>query len=332
MVLFLCPIGALAQELGGLARVDAFQSGINDVVGGKVQIDLHLSQGVPYRVYTLDEPRRLVVDFQEVDWSGLTPADFVQSGKIEGLRVGAFRPGWSRMVADLGEPLIVQTVDLAVDSENGQAHLIVILDTAGETAFASASGAPVDARWDLPAPADIPAPAIRPADAPVMVVIDPGHGGVDPGAEKNGAVEKNLMLVLARELREALLTDFKGPKVIVASSECMLNKQRREKPIRNKAIKEGRRVDVPRFGVDADVCTGDHACIRLSGCPSLSLKRLDDPLRDAYVLEVSSPGLDRPLTDLKDFETYVGYLARVELDRLVEGQKRFRGTLAGVDG
>ncbi|MGB3247188.1 MAG: indolepyruvate ferredoxin oxidoreductase subunit alpha [Sulfitobacter sp.] len=87
-------------------------------------------------------------------------------------------------------------------------------------------------------------------------------------------------------VREALTTDFKGPKVIVASSECMLNKQRREKPIRSKAIKEGRRVDVPRFGVDADVCTGDHACIRLSGCPSLSLKRLDDPLRDDPIAHI----------------------------------------------
>lgn len=87
-------------------------------------------------------------------------------------------------------------------------------------------------------------------------------------------------------LREALTTDHKGPKVIVASSECMLNKQRREKPLRNKAIKEGRRVDVPRFGVDADVCTGDHACMRLSGCPSLSLKVLDDPLRDDPVAAI----------------------------------------------
>ncbi len=87
-------------------------------------------------------------------------------------------------------------------------------------------------------------------------------------------------------LREALTTDFKGPKVIVASSECMLNKQRREKPIRTKAIKDGRRVDVPRFGVDSDICTGDHACIRLSGCPSLSLKRLDDPLRDDPVAHI----------------------------------------------
>lgn len=87
-------------------------------------------------------------------------------------------------------------------------------------------------------------------------------------------------------LREALTTDYAGPKVIVASSECMLNKQRREKPLRNRAIKDGRRVDIPRFGVDPDVCTGDHACIRLSGCPSLSLKKLNDPLRDDPVAHI----------------------------------------------
>jgi indolepyruvate ferredoxin oxidoreductase alpha subunit len=87
-------------------------------------------------------------------------------------------------------------------------------------------------------------------------------------------------------IREALTTDIPGPKVIVASSECMLNKQRREKPLALKAIKDGRRVEAPRFGVDEAVCTGDHACIRLSGCPSLSLKRLDDPLRDDPVASI----------------------------------------------
>ncbi|GLS87042.1 indolepyruvate ferredoxin oxidoreductase [Cypionkella aquatica] len=87
-------------------------------------------------------------------------------------------------------------------------------------------------------------------------------------------------------IREALTTDAPGPKVIVASSECMLNKQRREKPLRAAAIKQGRRVDVPRFGIDEAVCTGDHACIRLSGCPSLSLKKLDDPLRDDPVASI----------------------------------------------
>lgn len=87
-------------------------------------------------------------------------------------------------------------------------------------------------------------------------------------------------------IREALTTDAPGPHVIVASSECMLNKQRREKPLRAAAIKEGRRIEAPRFGIDEAVCTGDHACIRLSGCPSLSLKRLDDPLRDDPVASI----------------------------------------------
>jgi indolepyruvate ferredoxin oxidoreductase alpha subunit len=87
-------------------------------------------------------------------------------------------------------------------------------------------------------------------------------------------------------LREALTTDEKGPKVIVASSECMLNKQRREKPLLDKAIKGGERVVKPKFGVDEDICTGDHACMRLSGCPSLSVKSLDDPLRDDPVAHI----------------------------------------------
>ena len=87
-------------------------------------------------------------------------------------------------------------------------------------------------------------------------------------------------------LREALTTPEAGPKVIVASSECMLNKQRRVKPLFQKAVRDGRRMVRERFGVDADVCTGDHACIRLSGCPSLSVKASDDPLKDDPVASI----------------------------------------------
>jgi indolepyruvate ferredoxin oxidoreductase alpha subunit len=87
-------------------------------------------------------------------------------------------------------------------------------------------------------------------------------------------------------LKEALTTKEKGPKIVVASSECMLNRQRREKPLTQKAIAGGKRVVKPRFGVDEDICTGDHACMRLSGCPSLSMKVLDDPLRDDPVATI----------------------------------------------
>jgi indolepyruvate ferredoxin oxidoreductase alpha subunit len=87
-------------------------------------------------------------------------------------------------------------------------------------------------------------------------------------------------------IKEALTTGEKGPKVIVASSECMLNRQRRERPLVQQAIKAGQRVVKSRFGVDEDVCTGDHACIRLSGCPSLSVKHTDDPLKEDPVAAI----------------------------------------------
>jgi len=80
-------------------------------------------------------------------------------------------------------------------------------------------------------------------------------------------------------LREALTSKVNGPKVLIAQSECMLNKQRREKPLQRKAVAEGKRVVRERFGIDSDTCTGDHSCIRLSGCPSLSIKPNPDPLR-----------------------------------------------------
>jgi len=87
-------------------------------------------------------------------------------------------------------------------------------------------------------------------------------------------------------LKEALTTSAKGPKVLIAQSECMLNKQRREKPQVRKAIAAGERVVRERFGVDSDTCTGDHSCIRLSGCPSLSVKPNPDPLRTDPVATV----------------------------------------------
>lgn len=89
-------------------------------------------------------------------------------------------------------------------------------------------------------------------------------------------------------LREALTTKEGGPKIIVASSECMLNKQRRVKPQFNADVKAGKRMVKERFGVDEDVCTGDHACIRLSGCPSLSVKQTTDPLRDDPVAAIDN--------------------------------------------
>jgi indolepyruvate ferredoxin oxidoreductase, alpha subunit len=80
-------------------------------------------------------------------------------------------------------------------------------------------------------------------------------------------------------LKEAFTSDFDGLKVIVAEGECQLERQRRIKPWLARLLAAGERVERVKYGVDEDVCTGDHACIRLSGCPTLTLKDNPDPLK-----------------------------------------------------
>jgi indolepyruvate ferredoxin oxidoreductase alpha subunit len=91
---------------------------------------------------------------------------------------------------------------------------------------------------------------------------------------------------MLRTLREAMTTDTQGLKVIVADGECQLARQRRLRPLQAAALKRGERVVRTRYGVDDAICTGDHSCIRLSGCPSLTIKPSPDPLRDDPVAQV----------------------------------------------
>jgi indolepyruvate ferredoxin oxidoreductase alpha subunit len=93
---------------------------------------------------------------------------------------------------------------------------------------------------------------------------------------------------VAATLKEAMTTPFKGLKVIIAESECQLEKQRRLRPLVAAALKSGNRVVRTRFGVDEDVCSGDHSCIRLSGCPSLTVKDSSDPLKVDPVAHVNN--------------------------------------------
>jgi indolepyruvate ferredoxin oxidoreductase alpha subunit len=92
--------------------------------------------------------------------------------------------------------------------------------------------------------------------------------------------------VMVNTLREAMTTSFDGLKVIIADGECMLARQRRLKTDNRRKIETGLKVVTPRFGVDDEICTGDHSCIRLSGCPSLTIKPSPDPLRTDPVAHV----------------------------------------------
>ncbi|MFY0691585.1 MAG: N-acetylmuramoyl-L-alanine amidase [Paracoccaceae bacterium] len=194
---------AQAEDLRALARLDPAQSRIVDARGSErdgVIVELALSQAVPFRVFTVADPNRIVLEFREVDFSaGL--AGLEQSRKIAGLGRGFARPGWSRLELELVTPLAVGTADMAVDPASGAARLDLRLEPVSEADFARSARAEEPAR---PSSTSTPAPVAGEATRPV-IVLDPGHGGVDPGAQADGQDEADLMLTFVRELKEVLV-------------------------------------------------------------------------------------------------------------------------------
>lgn len=193
-----------AQEFSALARLDPLASRLV-AEEGAVVIELALSQPVPWRVRFLADPPRLVLDTREV---AFTPADLSRLGRagvLPELRAGRFRPGWSRLVAELDGPYRLTLAEMRGSTE-GPALLRLRLEPGSAGAFAEAAARPDPEGWSLPRPAPVEAPRPRQrGDRDLVVVLDPGHGGLDPGAEHGGQTEAALMLTFAHELREALL-------------------------------------------------------------------------------------------------------------------------------
>lgn len=204
---------AQAQDLSALARLDPARSSLR-MAGDEVAIELALTQPVPWRVRVLDDPPRLVLDMREVDWSGLSAVP-QQAGAVRGLRAGFFRPGWSRLVLELTGPYLVAQAEMDTDAALPVVRLR--LAPALDADFAAAAAQPEPPDWALPEAASLPAPVAR-DDSRVLVVLDPGHGGIDPGAERDGHTEAALMLGFARELKELLLRDG-GFQVVMTREE-----------------------------------------------------------------------------------------------------------------
>ena len=183
-------------ETGAVARADAARSGVATAwFGRRLSFRLQLDRPVPFRVFTLDAPPRVVADFAGLDWSGFDPA-----AVAPGLRVGRIQPGWSRLVLALPAPLALRSAELVPDA--GGARLEVRLARVSAADFARVSGAPPGV-WPAGAPARA-APVAR-GNGAVTVAIDPGHGGIDPGAVRDGVLEKQVALAFARDLRDTLL-------------------------------------------------------------------------------------------------------------------------------
>lgn len=200
-------IGAKAQQFHALARLDAPRSSIKGRASGDVDIALKLTQAVPFRVFTLSDPARLVLDFREVNFSGVTEEKLIRTELITGMRYGMFRPGWSRLVLEMMRPMAVHEVAMETDPNEGDALIRIRLTPQDPEVFVAQSG-PGEASdlWALPKPEETPLAKTRPTgDRKIVVALDPGHGGIDPGARYQGYDEAALMLTLAREMKEKLV-------------------------------------------------------------------------------------------------------------------------------
>ncbi|OOY11385.1 N-acetylmuramoyl-L-alanine amidase [Thioclava marina] len=193
---------ARAQDFSALARYEPERSAITQQ-GGQTEITLGISQPVIYRVFLLAAPYRLVVDFREVNFGTSTPQELLGGADaITNLRWGAFRPGWSRMVAELDGPVRLVSSE---ERTEGETEIRIKLEPVPVEKFTPRKGAADSALWDLPQPAQVSNAHRRQDGArPLVVVLDPGHGGIDPGAEDGGTREADIVLGFARQLRDQL--------------------------------------------------------------------------------------------------------------------------------
>ena len=204
---------AAAQDLSALARFDPAASAMRDT-GQGIELRLSISQPVPWRVRLMDNPPRMVLDMREVDWRGLQGMPR-QGARVREVRAGVFRPGWSRLVAELSGPFTVTQAGMTTGA--GGAVVTIRLDPASSADFADRAGKADPPEWAPPRAADLPRPEPR-GEGPLVVVLDPGHGGIDPGAERDGHTEADLMLTFARSLKEEFLRQG-GALVVLTRDE-----------------------------------------------------------------------------------------------------------------
>jgi N-acetylmuramoyl-L-alanine amidase len=208
LILLSAQTGGAQNGLGAQARVLETGSAIR-ASQNALSLELVISQPVPYRLRVLAGPPRLVMDFNTLDWAGVDLGAQMPRSHVRALRQGQLPDGWSRLVLDMGAPFGLASSEQRIDASTGQAVISVQLVRMDLDAFERA--AQDEGRFALLSgraflhPEAAPAPAAPVARRKPVVMLDPGHGGLDPGAERGGIREADLVLTFARQLREVLV-------------------------------------------------------------------------------------------------------------------------------
>jgi N-acetylmuramoyl-L-alanine amidase len=173
-----------------------------------VRLVFELDRALPYKIFTLEDPYRVVIDLPEVTWQ--VPENHMRAsvGMVSGFRFGLFQPGNSRIVIDSNTPVAVKEHFIIPAPEGKPRRLVIDLESVSVTAFASGTRSMQSSDWSLPGRGPVASPrpqARQPSDNRRVVILDPGHGGVDPGTiGGSGIYEKAITLQVAQTAKKIL--------------------------------------------------------------------------------------------------------------------------------
>jgi len=199
--LFLFLATPLVSEVS-FARLIKENSFAKDRFFGGIEINLQLSQGVPYKIWMDRDPLSLIIDFNVLNFNGIDLEKINQSKNIKSIEIKELDTEWSRLSFQLADYWAIENTEMSISPQDNSASLSIFLKSISEGIFSLTDKPNKDFSSNKIS-------AIENND--FVVVLDPGHGGRDPGAEAGGYRESSLMLELAEAVKESLIrnTDFK---------------------------------------------------------------------------------------------------------------------------
>ena len=200
-LLFLFLATPLASEVS-FARLIKENTFAKDRFFGGIEINLQLSQGVPYKIWMDRDPLSLIIDFNVLNFNGIDLEKINQSKNIKSIEIKELDTEWSRLSFHLADYWAIENTEMSISPQDNSASLSIFLKSISEGIFSLTDKPNKDFSSNKIS-------AIENND--FVVVLDPGHGGRDPGAEAGGYRESSLMLELAEAVKESLIrnTDFK---------------------------------------------------------------------------------------------------------------------------
>jgi len=207
-LVFLILASPVASEVS-FARLLNEGSFAKDRFFGGIEINLKLTQGVPYKMNFLEEPISLIIDFSTVQFDEIDLRKLNRSKNIELIKVKQLDSKWSRLSIQFKDYWNIDNTEMRINPSDGSAIISILLKSVSEDIFKSKNVISTSILKSKNLEAIAKSPVIE--NNEFVVVLDPGHGGKDPGAEAGGYRESNLMLELAVAVKESLIrnTDFK---------------------------------------------------------------------------------------------------------------------------